>query len=63
MNYEFNAEELSLIAAFDSGNRSQTIELMDDMQRLLSSVKYRLAHMTDEEYAAIEPVPAEEDYT
>lgn len=42
MNYEFNAEELSLIAAFDSGNRSQTIELMDDMQRLLSSVKYRL---------------------
>ena len=42
MMYPFNAEEINLIAAFDAGKRTETLELMEDMKRLLTSVSERL---------------------
>ena len=55
--YPFNAEEINLIAAFDTGSRTETLELMEDMTRLLSGVTERLRAMTDEEYGALELAP------
>ncbi|GEM_PF-5922312 len=60
MMYPFNAEEINLIGAFDTGNRTTTLELMEDMKRLLTSVSERLNAMTDEEYSALDLVPEEE---
>jgi hypothetical protein len=60
MMYPFNAEEINLIAAFDTGNRTTTLELMEDMEKLLSSVRARLQNMTDEEYSALDLAPEEE---
>ena len=56
----FNAEEVNLIAAFDMGNRADTLEMMEDMLTLLGAVAKKLGDMTDEEYAALELSPAEE---
>ena len=61
MMYPFNAEEINLIAAFDTGNRTTTLELMEDMKRLLNSVSERLNAMTDEEYSALDLAPEEEN--
>ena len=60
MMYPFNAEEINLIGAFDTGNRTTTLELMKDMKRLLTSVSERLNAMTDEEYSALDLAPEEE---
>ena len=60
MMYPFNAEEINLIAAFDTGKRTETQEMMEDMKRLLTSVSERLKAMTDEEYSALDLAPAEE---
>lgn len=60
MMYPFNAEEINLIAAFDTGNRTTTLELMEDMEKLLSSVRERLHNMTDEAYNALDLAPEEE---
>ena len=60
MMYPFNAEEINLIAAFDTGNRTTTLELMEDMGKLLTSVSERLNAMTDEEYNALDLAPEEE---
>ena len=60
MMYPFNAEEINLIAAFDTVNRTTTLELMEDMKRLLTSVSERLNAMTDEEYNALNLAPEEE---
>ena len=60
MMYPFNAEEIKLIAAFDTGNRTTTLELMEDMKHLLTSVSERLKTMTDEEYNALNLAPEEE---
>ena len=60
MMYPFNAEEINLIAAFDTGNRTTTLELMEDMEKLISSVSERLKAMTDEEYNALNLAPEEE---
>ena len=57
MMYPFNAEEINLIAAFDTGSRTGTLELMEDMKRLLSGVTERLRTMTDGEYGALELAP------
>ena len=60
MMYPFNAEEINLIAAFDTGNRTTTLELMEDMKRLLTSVSERLNALTDEEYNTLNLAPEEE---
>ena len=60
MMYPFNAEEINLIAAFDTGKRTETLELMEDMKRLLTSVSERLNALTDEEYSALDLAPEEE---
>ena len=60
MMYPFNAEEINLIAAFDTGKRTTTLELMEDMNRLLTSVSERLNAVTDEEYSALDLAPEEE---
>ena len=60
MMYPFNAEEINLIAAFDTGKRTETLEMMEDMKRLLTSVSERLNAMTDEEYSALDLAPEEE---
>ena len=60
MMYPFNTEEINLIGAFDTGNRTTTLELMEDMKRLLNSVSERLNAMTDEEYNTLDLAPEEE---
>ena len=60
MMYPFNTEEINLIGAFDTGKRTTTLELMEDMKHLLTSVSERLKTMTDEEYNALNLAPEEE---
>ena len=56
----FNAEEVNLIAAFDMGNRRETLDMMEDMLTLLGAVVKKLGDMTNEEYAELDLSPAEE---
>lgn len=58
----FNAEEINLIAAFDldRGSKVDTLEQMRDMRSLLDAVIPKLEAMTDDGYAALELVTAEE---
>ena len=57
----FNAEEINLIAAFDMGNRRDTLEMMEDMLTLLGAVAKKVGDMTDEDYAGLDLSPAGEE--
>lgn len=53
-NMNFNVEEMNLIAAFDTGNRADTVEQMMEMRSLLDRTIAHLNRMTDEEYDSLE---------
>lgn len=57
---EFNVEEMALLAAFDTGDRAETIAEMQEMKNLLESTISRLNRMTDEEYRELEIIEEED---
>ena len=55
----FNAEEMELIAAFFGANRTETLEAMQDMARLLERVIPRLEAMSDKAFDGLKPEVSE----
>ncbi len=57
---DYNAEMMSLIAGFDTGDRTGTLEQMQEMRELFDRTMECLSRMTDADYDALE-IPVEQE--